>query len=49
MISRCINIITSNIKGFEHNLCLKHIKDIALKNINIISTGVDKSHEDVIF
>lgn len=49
MISKCINIITSNIEGREQSLCLKCIKDIALSNINILIDGIENSSENVKF
>uniref|UniRef100_A0A2S2Q4J1 SCD domain-containing protein n=1 Tax=Sipha flava TaxID=143950 RepID=A0A2S2Q4J1_9HEMI len=46
IISKFINII-SDIDGFEQNLSLKCIKDIAEINFNILRTGVEASPGDI--
>ncbi|XP_060849678.1 uncharacterized protein LOC132928802 [Rhopalosiphum padi] len=41
MISKCINIMTSNLEGSDQSLCLKCIKDIAQVNINILKAEIE--------
>lgn len=47
MISKCINIITMDIEGYEQELYFKCVKDIIQFNINILIDGIENS-ENVI-
>lgn len=39
--------MTSNLKGYEQDLCFKKINDIAEMNINILKAGIENSLENV--
>lgn len=41
--------MASNVEGYEQNLCVNTIKDIADININILKAGIDNFPENVIF
>lgn len=39
--------MTSNLKGYEQDLCFKKINDIATMNINVLKAGIENSLENV--
>lgn len=49
MISKCLHIMTSTLRGHELNICFKCINDSAQVNIDILKAGIENSFDSVIF
>lgn len=39
--------MTTNLEGYEKNMCMQCIRDIAQMNINILMAGVEKEYQNV--